>query len=230
MNRIVSVLLASTMAVSFALPAAAQNYYERDSQYQSDRANYDAQMRDYDASRAQYERDRDAYDRQYGYGSYERSHGRFDREYPRTNVDATATVPRPSACAQARADAKSSRIGGTILGAIIGGALGSNIAASGHRSDGTAVGAVVGGVIGNKVGGDTKAGAYSAACDSNGAYYNYEQTFDYREGRDGVARGQHNARYYTDNRCRLAPATTDRGEYAYVRVCPDRDGRYRVAG
>jgi hypothetical protein len=115
------------------------------------------------------------------------------------------------------------------LGAIIGGALGSNIAASGHRNDGTALGAVVGGAIGNQVGGNTSAGRYAASCDAQGAYYSYEQTFPYREGSNGVPRGRYSSSYYTNNRCRLAPAQTAQGDYAYIRVCPDRDGRYRVA-
>lgn len=245
MNRFATVLLASALAASTTIPAAAQSYYDRDNQYsdrsdryadrndqyQADRAAYDAQVRAYEDARAQYERDRANYDRRYGSGSYERIYGRFDRPYPaQTYVDATATVPapQPGACAQARADAKSSRIGGTLLGAIVGGALGSNIAAGGHRNDGTAVGAVVGGLIGNKVGGDTKAGSYAALCDRGGAYYTYDQTFPYREGRDGVVRGRYAYSYYNEHRCRLAPARTDDGDYAYVRVCPDRDGRYRL--
>jgi hypothetical protein len=261
MNRLANLLLASTLAASMTIPAAASaqdsyryrsdqyqdssrdrndqpqdSYRDRNDQYQADQAAYNAQMRDYNAARDQYDRDRAAYDRRYGSGSYERTYGRFDRDAPspsRAYVDTTATLPPPSpeagACAQARADAKSSRIGGTVLGAIIGGALGSNIAAGGHRNDGTLVGAAVGGVIGNKAGGNTRAGRYSAACDHQGSYYTYDQTYPYREGRDWVPRGDHPARYYSQNRCRLAPAETDSGEYRYVRVCPDHDGRYRLA-
>ena len=241
MNRLANLLLASTLAASMTIPAASASaqgsYRDRNTQYEADQAAYNAQVRDYNAARDQYDRDRAAYDRRYGPGSYERTYGDFDRNSPpppRPYVDTTATVPPPApesaACADARADAKSSRIGGTVLGAIIGGALGSNIAAGGHRNDGTLVGAAVGGVIGNKAGGNTRAGRMSAACDHEGAYYTYDQTYPYREGRDWVPRGEHPARYYTDNRCRLAPAQTDTGEYRYVRVCPDRDGRYRFAG
>jgi hypothetical protein len=236
MNRIANLLLASTLAASMTIPAASfaqDSYRDRDVQYQADQAAYNAQMRDYNAARDQYDRDRANYDRRYGEGSYERTYGRFDRDPPRSYVNASATVPEPApgsaACADARADAKSGRIGGTILGAIIGGALGSNIAAGGHRNDGTLVGAAVGGAIGNKAGGDTKAGRYAALCDHQGAYYTFDQTQPYREGRDWVPRGEHPTRYYTDNRCRLAPAQTDTGEYRYVRVCPDHDGRYRLA-
>jgi Ni/Co efflux regulator RcnB len=243
MKRLVTALLASAMAASMTLPAAAQSYQDRQSayadrqdQYQADQAAYDAQMRDYNSARDQYDRDRAAYDRRYGEGAYVRTYGQFNRPYPPRGpayVDASASVPPPAAgsasCAEARADAKSSRVGGTILGAIIGGALGSNIAAGGHRNDGTLLGAGVGAVIGNKAGGNTKAGAYAAACDHDGSYYTYDQTYPYREGRDWVPRGERPTRYYTENRCRLAPAQTDSGEYRYVRVCPDRDGRYRLA-
>jgi hypothetical protein len=246
MNRIANLLLASTLAASMTIPAvtasAQDSYRDRDSQYQADQAAYNAQMRDYNAARDQYDRDRSAYDRRYGEGSYERTYGRFnrdapreygDRDGPRSYVDANATVQGPppgsASCAEARADAKSGRIGGTLLGAVIGGALGSNIAAGGHRSDGTLVGAGVGALVGNKLGGNTKAGAYAAQCDHQGAYFTYDQTQPYREGRDWVPRGSHPTRYYTDNRCRLAPAQTDTGEYRYVRVCPDHDGRYRLA-
>jgi hypothetical protein len=252
MKRLVTALLAGAMMVSTTIPAFAQDNYpdrgpqdrsaysDRNAQYQADQATYDAQMRDYNAARDQYDRDRAAYDRRYGDGAYVRTYGDFSRPYPPRGPDyvgASAQIPPPpppggpgsASCAEARADAKSSRVGGTILGAIIGGAIGSNIAAGGHRNDGTLLGAGVGAVIGNKAGGNTKAGAYAAACDHNGAYYTYDQTYPYREGRDWVPRGERPARYYTENRCRLAPAQTDSGEYRYVRVCPDRDGRYRLA-
>ena len=245
MKRLVTALLAGAMLASTTIPAVAQDNYrdrqndyaDRQDQYQADQATYDAQMRDYNAAREQYDRDRAAYDRRYGEGAYIRAYGDFNRPYPargQADVGASAQIPPPpgpgrEACAEARADAKSSRVGGTILGAIIGGALGSNIAASGHRNDGTLLGAAVGGAIGNKAGGNTKAGAYAAACDHDGSYYTYDQTYPYREGRNWVPRGERPTRYYIDNRCRLAPAQTDTGEYRYVRVCPDRDGRYRLA-
>jgi hypothetical protein len=241
MKRLMTALLCGALATSMAVPAGAQSYNDRNAQYQNDRSSYDAQMSDYNAAKAQYERDRAAYDRRYGRGAYERYNGRFDRPVPAYD-DRYAGGPNggpgyggpgygpSSSCAQAKSDAKGGRAAGTILGALIGGAIGSNVAAGGHRGDGTALGAVVGGVIGNKVGGDTKAGAYSAACDANGYYYSYDQTYPYREGRDGVPRGQYNSRYYSDRNCRLAPAQGDNGEYRYMRVCPDSSGRYRTAG
>jgi hypothetical protein len=238
MKRLVTALLVGAMVVTSTVPALAQDSYsDRNAQYQADQAAYDAQMRDYNAARDQYDRDRAAYDARYGDGAYVRTYGNFNRPYPPRGpayVGASAQIPPPppppgaAACAEARADAKSSRVGGTILGAIIGGALGSNLA-RGNRGAGTLVGAGIGGAIGNKAGGDTKAGAYAAACDHDGAYFTYDQTYPYREGPDWVPRGERPARYYRDNRCRLAPAQTDTGEYRYVRVCPDRDGRYRLA-
>lgn len=235
MKRLMTCLMAGAMAATMTVPATAQSYYDRNAQYESDRASYDAQMRDYNRAKDQYERDRAAYDRRYGYGAYERYYGPFSRPMPAyrgSYAPTYATVPdAPSAaCAQAKSDAKSGRAAGTILGALIGGAIGSNVAASGHRGDGTALGAVVGGVIGNKVGGDTKAGAYAAYCDRDGWYYSYDQTYPYREGRDGVPRGRYDTRYYSDRNCRLAPADAGNGEYRYVRVCPDPNGRYRMVG
>jgi hypothetical protein len=251
MNRFANLLLASTLAASMTIPAvtaSAQDSYpdrgppqgpsyaDRNDQYQADQAAYDAQMRDYNAARDQYEHDRAAYDRRYGDGSYERTYGPFGRYAPpppRSYVDASASVPEPApgsaACADARADAKSNRVGGTLLGAVIGGALGSNLAGRHDRGAGTVLGAVAGGAIGNSVGGNTKAGHYAALCDRRGAYFTYDQTYPYREGPDWVPPGDRPSHYYTDNHCRLAPAETDTGEYRYVRVCPDEDGRYRLA-
>jgi hypothetical protein len=236
MKRLMTALLCGALATSMAAPAfAQQSYYDRNAQYQSDRGDYDAQMRDYNAAKDQYERDRAAYDRRYGRGSYDRYYGTFNRPMPGPAYsgdyrDSNAVAPSYSqSCAEAKSEAKGKRAAGTIIGALIGGAIGSNVAAGGHRGDGTALGAVVGGVIGNKVGGDTKAGSYSAACDANGYYYSYDQTSPYREGRDGVPRGAYDRSYYSQRNCRLAPAQTDTGEYRYVRVCPDANGRYRVA-
>ena len=115
---------------------------------------------------------------------------------------------------------------GGVIGALAGAALGSNVAANGRGTEGAVLGAVVGGVIGANVG---KAAA-KARCDQAGYYYNYADTVPYRESRYARS-GEYDYRYYSRQRCRLAPAPVDQsGDVRYVRVCPDGQGRYRITG
>ncbi len=70
--------------------------------------------------------------------------------------------------------------------------------------------------------------AGKARCDQAGYYYNYADTVPYRESRYARS-GDYDYRYYSRNRCRLAPAPVDAtGDVRYVRVCPDGYGQYRI--
>ncbi len=88
MKTPLKIAMASTLALSTAVPAMAQYYqptqqYQRDYQnYQSARSNYEISRADYQAARAEYERRRADweraradYDARYGYGAYARRYG-----------------------------------------------------------------------------------------------------------------------------------------------------------
>jgi uncharacterized protein YcfJ len=238
--KCLKIALVAAAAMSVVAPAFAQgqptDQYRRDmNQYQADRAayqdqreGYDQARSAYDARREQYERDRSSYDARYGYGAYARSHGpaptwdqnRWDRNDANSHGRDTSYI---DPCAQTNTNGK---VAGGLIGALAGAALGSNIAANGRGTEGTVLGAVVGGVIGANVG---KAAA-KARCDQAGYYYNYADTMPYRENRYARS-GDYDSRYYSRQRCRLAPAPVDRtGDVRYVRVCPDGSGRYRITG
>ena len=245
MNAPLKIGLASVLALATLSPAFAQQYrptdqYQRDvDRYESDRAAYDANRgdyqqarRDYERRRADWEAARDDYDRRYGYGSYVRIYG------PAPVWDETRWAAPPPAAGYygrdtaytAAAGCRSSNSGsvaGGIIGALAGAALGSNVAANGRGTEGAVLGAVVGGGIGAAVGHAND----KYRCDSVGPYYSYNDTIPYREARD-YRSGRYDYAYYNRQRCRLAAAPIDRyGEdYRYVRVCPDRQGRYRITG
>lgn len=211
----------------------------RQSAYQQRQSRYQAQRSDYEARRAQWERDRAQYDRRYGYGAYVRRYGewryepgatyaggRYDndgRGYDNRRDDYYADY-RDSACERKETGAK---VAGGIIGALAGAAIGSNVIDNEAQTEGTVLGALVGGAIGAKI------GENAAKCDDDGYYYSYAQTYEYRE--PNMRRGQRSGRYdrdwYMRNNCRLAVAPTEyggRADYRYVRVCPDRRGRYRI--
>ena len=245
--------LALAVAASAAAPVAAQSYgsqyrptdeytqrqreYEaQQAQYQdqraayrANRADYEAARRAYDRRRADWEAARADYDARYGYGAYLRRYGPapvWDETHwsywtaPNAGYyggDASYVAPAPCR--------NNSAVTAGIIGAIAGGVLGSNVAARNARTEGAVLGAVVGGGIGAAVGHAND----KAKCDSRGSYYAYGDTVPYRVS-DNVYRDTRYD-YYRRRGCRLAPASVnDRGDYAYVRVCPDADGRYRVTG
>jgi len=257
-NVSIVLALAAATAVSSLAPAFAQTQYREvrdpaaDAQYQRDMDAYNRQLNAYqnqrgayndrvdayandrvayENRRAQYLRDRAAYDRRYGTGAYDRRYPDYYRDYyrpygerygaDRYGVDSSARV---NTC-----DSRNNTVAGGLLGALAGAALGSNVAARNARTEGAVLGAVVGGAIGAKVGQST------ARCDQSGYYYTYDQTRAYREAMDdrrGLS-GRYNYNYYTQQRCRLAPAPAEYGgrtETRYVRVCPDAQGRYRITG
>lgn len=247
MKTPLTVAVASVLALGTASTAGAQTYgqaydayrAQRDSYYQQQQdyaqrsADYAARRQAYDDARARYERDRASYDARWGYGAYERRYGAFRYDaYPSSaydyGYDASAYAPyRNHPCEQRR---DSNQVAGGLIGALAGAALGSNVAAANARTEGAVLGGLVGAAIGANIGRET------AQCDNDGYYFTYDQTRPYRDGYyDNRGRWRRGSRqsYYEGRRCRLAPAPATWGgrtEYRYVRVCPDREGRYRITG
>jgi len=191
------------------------NRYGSDASYDS-RADYDRRLADYERARA-------SYDRRWGYGAYERRYGPPPAWSAGDYGRDTSYVSSDPSCRNRR---DNNSVAGGLIGALIGGALGSNIAARNARTEGAVLGALVGGGIGVGV------GRSSAKCDDGGYYYSYDQTIPYRESDYDRARrsGRYDYSYYSNQRCRLAPAPVAGDQYRYVRVCPDSDGRYRITG
>jgi len=188
------------------------NYQAQQQQYQSNRETYLIQQDRYRQDRDAYLRARDDYDAKYGSGAYDRYRTDWYRPY------ADSPCERGGRGAQAT---------GGVIGALAGAAIGSNIAARNARTEGAVLGALVGGALGAGIGRST------AHCDARGYYYRYDQTLPYREAYDGPSSGRYDRAYYARKRCRLvsAPAYWDGvTDYRYVRVCPDRSGRYRFNG
>jgi hypothetical protein len=247
MNAPLKAGLVSALAMATAVPAFAQQYrptqeYQRDyrdyqaqqAQYEDSRAGYESARRDYERRRDDWARARADYDRRYGPGSYIRAYGPEptwdDRRWARYAPSA-GYYGRDSAYTSADCRSNNNNaVAGGLIGALAGAALGSNVAANGRGTEGTVLGAVVGGAIGAGIG--NARDRYK--CDSRGPYFTYQDTVPYRESSyDRRARsGRYDYAYYNRQRCRLAPAPVDSygQDYRYVRVCPDREGRYRITG
>lgn len=248
-------LMASSSAPVLAqgYNSAQGQYQSNQGQYQRQQQQYDSSYRAYDAARQQYERDKAEYDRRYGAGAYDRyySQGSWNGDrwesrsgnnsYGNNNYgsnNAGRYNPydryRDTPCERMATANSRDRTTGTVLGALIGGALGATAAGKNSQTEGAVLGAVVGGALGNQIAANSSdADRYAAKCDNAGYYYDYDQTQPYREG--ASQRGQRNGRYdnsyYTRQRCRLAVAPAqygDQTDYRYVRVCPDRNNRYRI--
>jgi hypothetical protein len=231
-----------------------RQYEAQQAQYEDSRAGYESARSDYERRRADWERARADYDRRYGPGSYMRAYGPQptwdDRRWARYSNSSNGAYGdnggyannnryannngygANGACRPSGNNNNNTAIGG-IIGAIAGAALGSNVAANGRGTEGTVLGAVVGGAIGAGVGNATN-NRDRFQCDSRGPYFTYEDTAPYRESSyDRRQRsGRYDYAYYNRQRCRLAPAPIDSNgqDYRYVRVCPDREGRYRITG
>ena len=106
---------------------------------------------------------------------------------------------------------------GAVLGGAAGAAIGAGVAGSGDRTEGAIVGGVLGAIAGSAV------GRNAVDCDERGAYWSDTATIDYGEYRG--YRGRYDDDWYMTRRCRWARDW--RGDY--VRVCPDSNGRYRMA-
>jgi len=252
MNTPLKAGLVSALAFATAVPAFAQQHrptqdYQRDmrqyeaqqAQYEDSRAGYEAARRDYERRRSDWERARADYDRRYGPGSYIRAYGpeptwddrRWARYAPSAGAYGSNSAYSNAAC-RPGGGSNNTAIGG-LIGALAGAALGSNVAANGRGTEGTVLGAVVGGALGAGVGNATN-NRDRYKCDSRGPYFTYNDTLPYRESSYDRQRrsGRYDYSYYNRQRCRLAPAPIDSygRDYRYVRVCPDRDGRYRITG
>jgi hypothetical protein len=216
---------------------ARRAWQERESAYQRRQASYQERREDYERRRAQWERDRADYDRRYGYGAYVRRYGEWRYDPDGRYADNRGGYDRDGRGGRdyyadwrdercERREDRSQVVGG-LIGALAGAAIGSNVAATNSQTEGALLGAVVGGAIGANI------GEKAAECDDDGYYYTYAQTYEYREPRyrSGVRSGRYERDWYVRNRCRLAVAPTEYGgrtDYRYVRVCPDRRGRYRI--
>ena len=245
--------LAAALALGAAAPAMAQQYRQyvdpqAQANYEQQRQEYEAQQQDYqdraadyqdrrDAYAVQRERYRDArdtyqqeradYDARYGSGAYDRRYGGY--AYRRDRGD-WYDAYRSSPCERR---ASGGAVTGGVIGALAGAAIGSNIAGRGDRTEGAVLGGVAGAALGATVG--SSASRPVAQCDSRGYYYSFNQTYPYRE--DSVyedrASGRYGYDYYRRERCRLAVAPAyynGSTDFRYVRVCPDRLGRYRITG
>lgn len=139
-----------------------------------------------------------------GYGGYGQ---RYDRAYHDYN----------DYCRQKK---KSGQKSGAVLGAIAGAVIGSNVAGHGAKTEGAVVGAIAGAAVGSNIG----RSAAKTKCDRDGAYWGYRDTYPYRGSYNG-GRGQYDDTWYERRNCRWVEAYN--GEW--VRACPDRQGRYRIA-
>lgn len=233
--------------------AQKRDYDARRDAYEANRSTYDANRDSYQASRDayqdrrtayeiardDYERERAEYERSNGYGSWARRYSSYDVWYQanRNRYDDYPTYAandayRPYAnnpCENRGSDGRT--VAGGLIGALAGAALGSNVAARNARTEGAVLGAVVGGALGAGIASSSR---NTARCDASGYYYTYDQTVAYREAVSDRGRsGRYDSAYYSRMRCRLAPAPAyldGRTDYRYVRVCPDRQGRYRITG
>lgn len=259
MMKSMKIGLASALALATAAPVAAQQYrptdeyqrqqreydaqrdqYERQrGQYEDTRENYREARRDYRAARRDYElrlaewnRARAIYDRRYGYGSYARMYPRpvWDQNYwTRYEPPPYAGYyGRPASATNVPCNRdNNSTVAGGLIGALAGAVLGSQIAGRGDRTEGAVLGGVAGAVVGGAVGNAND----RYKCDARGPYFSYDETVPYREGRRRYS-SAYDYGYYERQRCRLAAAPVDAygRDVRYVRVCPDREGRYRITG
>jgi hypothetical protein len=252
MNTTLKIGMASALALTIAAPAGAQ-YYRPTPEYQRAQAEYDVQRnqyensresyrearqdyrqarRDYDRQLANWERERARYDARYGSGAYARRYARpaWDEAYWSNNRYGSAPAAGYYG-ANANANTagvqcnNNSTVAAGVIGAIAGAVLGSNVAARNARTEGAVLGAVVGGGVGAAVGRAND----NYKCDNRGPYFAYNDTIPYREA---ATNRSPRYSYYTNQRCRLAPAPVDTNgsDYRYVRVCPDDQGRYRITG
>jgi len=256
MKSILKIGAVSVLALATAAPVSAQQYRPTP-EYQRQQDDYDAQRDQYERQRDQYEDSRDAwrqsarsyrearrdyerrlaewnraryiYDRRYGYGAYARMYPRpvWDQTYwSRYEPPPYAGYYGRPASATVRCD-NNSTIAGGLIGALAGAVLGSNVAARNARTEG----AVLGGLVGAGVGAAVGSANDRYRCDSRGPYFTYDETVPYREGRYRYS-SAYDYGYYERQRCRLAAAPVDAygRDIRYVRVCPDREGRYRITG
>jgi len=256
MNTPLILTIAASLAATSA-PALAQ-YYPQDREYEAQMRQYEAQRAEYEARQRAYEQARRDYDRRYGAGAYSRYYAapvaprvydnRYDNRYDngydnrydnRNDQYAYGYGDDPyryyssTTCERNNSNRGANTFAGGLIGALAGAAIGSNIADRERREEGAVLGAFVGAAIGGSVANNASSDRYNARCDGTGYYYSYDQTYPYRESTYDVGRrsGRYDRSYYERQQCRLAVAPTwvsNQPEYRYVRVCPDRTGRYRI--
>ena len=217
-------------------------YEERRADYREARRDSRAARQDYERRLAEWNRAQVIYDRRYGRGSYERVYAR--PVWDQTAWSSYETPPyagyygRNSNTGAVPCDAPGARSGngntvaGGVIGALAGAVLGSQVASRGVRTEGAVLGGVAGAVIGGAVGNASQNNNNrNYKCDSRGPYFSYDDTIDYREGRNRYA-SSYDRNYYERQRCRLAAAPVDAygRDVRYVRVCPDGENRYRITG
>ena len=204
-----------------------EDYRDRQDDYQAQRGAYEDQKAAADAQMDAYLRARDAYDARWGRGAYDRNRpaGYIPRpaDFTPPAVAAVTAPPYRDTCRE-RGNANAAARG--YIDSMAAGAIGVN---AGNRSarEGEILGAPVDARSENRL------NRAVASCDGVGYYYSFDQTFPYRE--TAYDRNRRSGRFtyarYNGMRCRLAIAPTAWGgvtDYRYVRVCPDRAGRYRI--
>ena len=201
--------------------------------YQVARRDYREARRDYDRRLAEWQRAQRIYDRRYGYGSYARIYTRpvWNQTYWTSNSPPpyAGYYGQNASATGLNCSSGNNTVAGGVIGALAGAILGSQIASRGARTEGAVLGGVAGAVIGGSIG--NAGGGNSYKCDSRGPYFSRDDTVAYREGRRRYS-STYDYDYYTRQNCRLATAPVDAygRDVRYIRVCPDRDGRYRITG
>jgi hypothetical protein len=200
-----------------------ENYQGRVEDYQARRGAYENQKAAADAQMDVYLRARDAYDARWGVGAYDRNRpAGYIARPPEFTAPAVASAYRDTCRERGNVNAASRG----YIAAMAAGAAGANATARSPR-EGEVLGATVDASSENRL------SRAVASCDSVGYFYSYDQTFPYREtAYDSTRRsGRFTKARYESMRCRLAIAPAQwRGttDFRYIRVCPDRMGRYRI--
>ncbi len=200
-----------------------EDYRDRQQDYQAQRGAYEDQKAQADAQMDAYLRARDSYDARWGRGAYDRNRPAGYIARPADFTPPALAMDYRDTCRE-RGNANAAQRG--YLVAMAGGAVGANATGRTAR-EGEVLGAPVDARSENRL------GRAVAACDGVGYYYSYDQTFPYREtAYDRTRRsGRFTYARYGAMRCRLAIAPAAWAgvtDYRYVRVCPDRMGRYRL--
>jgi hypothetical protein len=211
-----------------------EDFRERQEDYRARRERYEDQKAEADAQMDAYVRARDAYDARWGAGAYDRNRpagyiprpadfGAFP-DYAAVAPPITAVGPEYRDTCRERRNVNAAARG--YIGSMASSAIGNNANARSPR-EGPVLGATV------DVRSENRLSRAVASCDGRGYFYSYDQTFPYRETALDMARrsGRFTFARYQAMRCRLAIAPTAWGgltDYRYVRVCPDRAGRYRI--
>ena len=185
---------------------AQQRYQDQQEQYQNQRSAYDSRTQAWRDRRETYDAQQDAYAGERS--AYEQERADYDAQYGAGAWERRYGYRTSSRngydyyrSSPCERRASSGAVAGGVIGALAGAAIGSAV------------------------------GSSSAACDSTGYYFSYDQTYPYRVDGDYRSDGRYGYDYYNRRHCRLAiaPAYVDGGvEDRYVRVCPDSYGRYRI--